>query len=77
MTALASVCVMPGRVLVLTPSRGLGGGIERYVEALEWAFADQGVKYGRLDLRGAGAVLTPSCWPRPGGSCARGARPPV
>ena len=56
MTALVSVSVMPDRVLFLTPSRGLGGGIERYVEALEWAFTDQGVKYGRLDLRGAGAV---------------------
>ena len=26
MTALASVCAMPGRVLLLTPSRGLGEG---------------------------------------------------
>ena len=39
-----------GRVLLLTPSRGLGGGIERYVETLEWAFARQGVPYERIDL---------------------------
>ena len=47
---------MSGRALLLTPSRGIGGGIERYVEALEWSFANQGVEYGRLDLQGAGAA---------------------
>jgi phosphatidyl-myo-inositol dimannoside synthase len=40
--------------LVLSPSCGLGGGIERYVETLEWAFAAQGVDYRRLDLPGSG-----------------------
>lgn len=44
-----------GRVLMLTPSRGVGGGIERYVETLEWAFALQGVPCQRLDLSRAGA----------------------
>jgi glycosyltransferase involved in cell wall biosynthesis len=39
-----------GPVLLLTPSRGLGGGIERYVETLEWAFADQGIEHARVDL---------------------------
>lgn len=41
-------------VLLLTPSRGLGGGIERYVQTLEWAFAAQGVPHDRIDLRRAG-----------------------
>jgi phosphatidyl-myo-inositol dimannoside synthase len=44
------------RALLLTPSRGLGGGIERYAETLEWAFAAQGVEYQRVDLRSAGAA---------------------
>jgi phosphatidyl-myo-inositol dimannoside synthase len=43
-----------GRVLLLTPSSGLGGGIERYVETLEWAIAAQGVACQRLDLSQAG-----------------------
>jgi phosphatidyl-myo-inositol dimannoside synthase len=43
-----------GGVLLLTPSRGRGGGIERYVKTLEWAFADQHVSYQRMDLRGSG-----------------------
>jgi phosphatidylinositol alpha-1,6-mannosyltransferase len=38
------------RALVLAPWRGLGGGIERYVETLEWAFMVQGVPCQRLDL---------------------------
>ena len=46
---------MTGRVLLLSPSRGLGGGIERYVEALEWAFAAEGIEYRRLDLSRPGA----------------------
>ena len=46
---------MTGRVLLLSPSRGLGGGIERYVATLEWAFAAEGVKCQRLDLSGPGA----------------------
>ena len=46
---------MSDRVLLLTPSRGLGGGIERYVETLEWAFAREGVDYARVDLSNPGA----------------------
>jgi phosphatidyl-myo-inositol dimannoside synthase len=38
------------RAILLAPSRGRGGGIERYVETLEWAFAAQGVRYRRVDL---------------------------
>ena len=45
---------MTGRVLLLAPSRGLGGGIERYVATLEWAFTAQGVPCERFDLRQAG-----------------------
>jgi phosphatidyl-myo-inositol dimannoside synthase len=44
----------PPRVLMLTPSRGLGGGIERYVETLEWALSAQDIEYQRLDLDRAG-----------------------
>ena len=46
---------MKGRVLLLSPSRGLGGGIERYVATLEWAFAAEGAECQRLDLSGPGA----------------------
>ena len=46
---------MTGRVLLLSPSRGLGGGIERYVETLESAFATEDVECQRLDLSGPGA----------------------
>jgi phosphatidylinositol alpha-1,6-mannosyltransferase len=46
---------MTGRVLMLSPSRGLGGGIERYVETVQWAFAAEGVECQRLDLTGPGA----------------------
>ena len=46
---------MTGRVLLLSPSCGLGGGIERYVETVEWAFAAEGVECQRLDLSGSGA----------------------
>jgi phosphatidyl-myo-inositol dimannoside synthase len=46
---------MTGRVLLLSPSRGLGGGIERYVATVEWAFAAEGVECQRLDLSGHGA----------------------
>lgn len=42
------------RVLLLSPSRGLGGGIERYVSSLEWAFAAEGVRCQRADLGGPG-----------------------
>jgi phosphatidylinositol alpha-1,6-mannosyltransferase len=46
---------MTGRVLLLSPSHGLGGGIERYVSTLEWAFAAEGVDCQRLVLSSAGA----------------------
>ena len=46
---------MTGRVVLLSPSRGLSGGIERYVEALESAFATEGVECQRLDLSQPGA----------------------
>ena len=45
---------MSGKALLLAPSRGLGGGIERYVRTIEWAFAEHGVDYQRIDLRGSG-----------------------
>ena len=46
---------MKDRVLLLSPSRGLGGGIERYLATLEWAFDAEGVESQRLDLSGPGA----------------------
>jgi len=42
------------RLLLLAPSRGLGGGIERYMETLEWAMAAQGATCQRVDLPRAG-----------------------
>jgi phosphatidyl-myo-inositol dimannoside synthase len=39
-----------GPVLLLAPSRGLGGGIERYTETVQSAFRDRGVACRRLDL---------------------------
>ncbi len=41
---------MKKSVLLLTPSCGLGGGIERYAETLEWVLASKGILYQRLDL---------------------------
>lgn len=41
-------------VLLLCPSRGLGGGIERYVETLEWALTVQGTNFQRVDLNRSG-----------------------
>jgi glycosyltransferase involved in cell wall biosynthesis len=38
------------RVLLLAPSRGLGGGIERYVQTVQSAFDDAGIVSQRLDL---------------------------
>jgi phosphatidylinositol alpha-1,6-mannosyltransferase len=38
------------QVLLLAPSRGLGGGIERYVQTVQSAFDDVGVASSRLDL---------------------------
>ena len=46
---------MTSHVLLLSPSQGLGGGIERYVQTLEWAFAAEGVACQRLDLSGSGS----------------------
>lgn len=37
-------------VLLLAPSQGLGGGIERYVETVESVFHRHGVRYRRLNL---------------------------
>jgi phosphatidylinositol alpha-1,6-mannosyltransferase len=42
------------RVLLLAPSQGLGGGIERYIGTVEWAFADQKVTSQRVDLNRSG-----------------------
>jgi phosphatidyl-myo-inositol dimannoside synthase len=41
------------RALLLVPSRGLGGGIERYADTLEWAFTESGIECVRLDLHKA------------------------
>ena len=49
---------MTESVLLLAPSAGLGGGIERYLSTVEGAFQQYGVAYRRLDLVGPG---------RPGG----------
>jgi len=45
-----------GKILLLAPSRGLGGGIERYVQTLEWAFTAQGIAYERVDLHQPGPL---------------------
>jgi phosphatidyl-myo-inositol dimannoside synthase len=42
------------RALLLAPSGGQGGGIERYMQTIEWALAAEGVEYRRHDLAGAG-----------------------
>jgi phosphatidylinositol alpha-1,6-mannosyltransferase len=42
------------QALLLAPLPGLGGGIERYVQTIEWAFASEGVGYRRIDLHGSG-----------------------
>jgi glycosyltransferase involved in cell wall biosynthesis len=44
------------RVLLLSPSAGLGGGIERYVQTLQWAFAARAVDCARIDLDMPGAA---------------------
>jgi phosphatidylinositol alpha-1,6-mannosyltransferase len=43
------------RVLLLAPSQGLGGGIERYLQSVQSAFDDGGVAFQRLDLVRPGA----------------------
>src|SRR5580658_1338397 len=47
---------MSDRAVLMTPSRGLGGGIERYVETLEAAFVHEGVDYDRIDQRHPGVA---------------------
>lgn len=42
------------RALLLAPSTGCGGGIERYASGVEAAFERCGIPYVRLDLRVAG-----------------------
>jgi phosphatidyl-myo-inositol dimannoside synthase len=42
------------RALLLTPSRGYGGGVERYAETLDWALRSQGVECHRIDLNSRG-----------------------
>lgn len=39
-------------ILILSPSHGLGGGIERYAETVQLAFATTGRRTRRFDLRG-------------------------
>jgi phosphatidyl-myo-inositol dimannoside synthase len=53
-TCHIDVAAGTAQALLLTPSRGLGGGIERYLETVEWALAEQGVGYRRIDLRRPG-----------------------
>ncbi|HUZ22860.1 MAG TPA: glycosyltransferase family 4 protein [Streptosporangiaceae bacterium] len=45
---------MTDKVLLLTPSRGLGGGIERYAATVEWVLQSSGLAYRRMDLQGSG-----------------------
>ena len=53
-TAGAGAPGRPDPVLLLAPSRGLGGGIERYVQTVQSAFTDRGVAHQRLDLANPG-----------------------
>ena len=55
---------MTSCALILTLSGGLRGGIERYVEALEWSFAEQQVNWRRIDLCGAGPLRMSGCLPK-------------
>lgn len=64
------------RVVLLTPSRGLGGGIERYTETLEWAFAEHGVDCARVDLHGRGAAAHARMFAEAGAYLRAGAVPP-
>lgn len=56
--------MIENRALLLTPSRGLGGGIERYVETVEWSLAAQGIEHKRIDLLGAGFGAHFRMWSR-------------
>lgn len=51
-----------GRVLLLTPSQGMGGGIERYAETLESVFSAQQVDFQRVDLYGSERVSRRSAY---------------
>jgi phosphatidyl-myo-inositol dimannoside synthase len=53
-TTAGEELVKTGRVLLLTPSHGSGGGIERYLETLEWAIVAQQANCQRVDLGRAG-----------------------
>ena len=44
---------MEDQVLILTPSAGLGGGIERYAETIEWALSSNEIDSHRIDLHKA------------------------
>jgi phosphatidylinositol alpha-1,6-mannosyltransferase len=48
------VTASASRVLLLAPSDGRGGGIERYVQTVEWALATENVDYRRCNLPGTG-----------------------
>ena len=50
-----SETTLAARTLLLTPSRGLGGGIERYSATLESVLQASEISYMRLDLHGSGA----------------------
>jgi phosphatidyl-myo-inositol dimannoside synthase len=54
--AQGKAAVAKCRVMLLSPSRGMGGGIERYVETLEWAFEAQRIACRRIDLSRPGAL---------------------
>ena len=46
------------RVLLLAPSQGLGGGIERYIATIEDSFEAEGISFQRMDLRTSDAKST-------------------
>ncbi len=47
---------MPGDILLLSPSTGMGGGIERYVSTIQDALTSEEVTCVRLDLQGPGVT---------------------
>ncbi len=49
-----------GNVLLLTPSSGLGGGIERYLATVQAALTADGARVRRVDLLSSAETLTPS-----------------
>jgi phosphatidyl-myo-inositol dimannoside synthase len=48
------VTASAARALLLAPSGEQGGGIERYMQTIEWALAAEGVEYRRHDLAAPG-----------------------